>query len=402
MYFPNGVAEGTWHPEKTGRDGKLLKLNRWMSPLEPFKEDLVVPRKLWMPEGDGHLAGPPNWLTSQGFDDRQQRVLGTSVDQIAAAAMGDETMLPSLELSLRGEGFFSNSLPRNSVSWSQTLTPLPRETEPQAIFDRMFRPPTGGATSQSVLDCVLEQARQIRKEIGAQDQKCVDEYFESIRSLEKRIAFSNRQSNEMLSDRALTETLVRPQPGIPSNHQEYVRQMLDLMVLALQSDATRVITFMLDHGQSNRYFNFIPGVRGTWHALSHYRDASGNTDDDDGKTRWRSAAEKRSMYAEINRWHHKQLAYLLKKLKSIREPDGRTLLDNCAIVYGSSLGDGDEHGNEDLPTLVAGRAGGSIKTGRQLRSRRPQDLARLHLSMLQKMGVNRHRFGETERTLMDL
>ena len=169
LYFPNGVAAGTWNPEEVDRNGKLLKLNRWMSPLEPFKEDLIIPRNLWMPEGDGHLEGPPNWLTAKGFNDQQQRVHGASVDQVAAVAMRNQTMLPSLELSIKGEGFFSNSLPRNSISWSQTLTPLPRETEPQSVFDRMFRPPSGGATHQSVLDSVLQQASQLRKT----HQRCI-------------------------------------------------------------------------------------------------------------------------------------------------------------------------------------------------------------------------------------
>lgn len=402
VYFPNGVAEGAWHPKKTGRGGKLLQLNKWMSPLEPFKEDIVIPQGLWMPEGDGHHEGPPNWLTGKGFDDARQQTANLSVDQLAAAHLGKQTMLPSLELSLKGEGFFSNSLPRNSISWSKTHTPLPRETEPQAVFDRMFRPPGGGATNQTVLDSVLNQAKRLRKELGRDDQRRVDEYFESIRALEKRIEFSRKQSTELLKDKGLTDSLIRPSSGIPAKHQEYVRQMLDLLVLALQTDATRVITFMLDHGQSNRYFNFIPGVRGTWHALSHYGDASGKTEDDDGKTRWRSSKEKRAMYAEVNRWHHEQFAYLLGRLKSIREPDGRTLLDNCAIVYGSSLGDGDEHGNDDLPTLIAGRAGGSIQTGRQLKSRRKQDISSLHLSILQKVGIEVDEFGSSSRTLADI
>ncbi|MEM7783681.1 MAG: DUF1552 domain-containing protein [Planctomycetota bacterium] len=401
LYFPNGAPEGTWSPKKVTRHGKLLELNPWMSPLEPFKDDLIIPRGLWMPEGDGHHAGPPNWLTGRGFDDDLQRTGNLSVDQVAAEHLGRETLLPSLELSLKGEGFFSNSLPRNSISWSKSHTPLPRETEPQAVFDRMFRPPGGGATNQTVLDGVLSQARRLRKQLGRADKRRVDEYFESIRALEKRIEFSKKQSSALSADKALTDSLIRPVAGIPSSHEEYVRQMLDLLVLALQTDATRVITFMLDHGQSNRYFNFIPGVRGTWHALSHYSDASGRTDDDDGKTRWRSVKEKRSMYAEVNRWHHAQFAYLLGRLKSIREPDGRTLLDNCAIIYGSSLGDGDEHGNRDLPTIIAGGAGGNIRTGRQLKLKR-QTMSSLHLSMLQKLGIEVDQFGASRRTYSGL
>ena len=218
--------------------------------------------------------------------------------------------------STKGEGFFSNSLPRNSISWSVADRPLPREVEPRAVFD----------------------------------------------------------------------TLTPPEPGIPADHQEYVRTMLDLLVAAFQSDATRVVTFMLDHGQSNRYFNFIPGVRGTWHALSHYKNASGKTEDDDGVTSWSSPEEKQRMYSEVVRWHHRQVAYLLRRLRVVQEPDGRTLLDNSMIVYGATLGDGNEHDPNDLPTLLAG-GGGTIWSGRALDFAEPTDLANLHLSLLQRTGV---------------
>ena len=186
---------------------------------------------------------------------------------------------PRSSSGVRGEGFFSNSLPRNSISWSAPDRPLPREVEPRAVFDRMFRPPSGGASNRSVMDAVLDDANALRRVASRADQVRLDEYFESIRALEQRIEFSERRSRAMANDGALPDTLTPPEPGIPADHQEYVRTMLDLLVAAFQSDATRVATFMLDHGQSNRYFNFIPGVRGTWHALSHYKNASGQTED---------------------------------------------------------------------------------------------------------------------------
>jgi hypothetical protein len=178
--------------------------------------------------------------------------------------------------------------------------------------------------------------------------------------------------------------------------------MMDLVVLAFQSDATRVCTFMLDHGQSNRYFNFIDNVTGTWHALSHYRDASGMTEDDDGKTSWESIKQKRAMFAEVNRWHHRQMAYLLGRMKSTAEPDGQTLLDNSMIVYGSSLGDGHEHDEHHLPTIIAGRGGGTIKTGRQIKFDKPQDLGSVHLALLQRMGVTLDRFGTAKAPMAEL
>ena len=402
LYFPNGIPRGIWYPEETGPTGRLLKLNEWMSPLEPFKDDILIPSNIWTPEGNGHVNGPPTWLTGQKYDSRGVNAGGQSADQVAAAHLREETLLPSIELSVQGEGFFSNSLPRNAISWSAPDRPMAREIEPRAIFDRMFRPPSGGATHRSVMDAVLADARDLGGYVSAADRHRLEEYFESIRALERRIEFAERRSTEIRDDGALTDTLSTPTPGIPADHESYMRLMMDLMVAAFQSDATRVCTFMLDHGQSNRYFNFIPDVQGTWHALSHYKNASGKTEDDDGITTWESVEQKRAMYAEVVRWHHRQVAYLLEQMRSITEPNGGTLLDNSMIVYGASLGDGNEHDAQDLPTLVAGRGGGSIKTGRFLEHAEPTDLAGIHLAMLQRMGVPIDTFGTADAPLDSL
>ena len=169
LYFPNGIARGTWYPRKYGADGRLIQLNEWMDPLEPFKEDILIPSNVWTPKGNGHGAGSATWLTGRGYNRRKANSGGASVDQVAAKVVGQETLLPSLELSTKGEGFFSNSLPRNCQSWSETGIPIPREVEPRAIFDRMFRPPTGGATNKSVLDlsaCRREIPAEIRESCG--------------------------------------------------------------------------------------------------------------------------------------------------------------------------------------------------------------------------------------------
>ncbi|MEM7812773.1 MAG: DUF1552 domain-containing protein [Planctomycetota bacterium] len=402
LYFPNGVAEGVWGADRVGRDGRIERLNKWMSPFEPFRDELVIARDTVMPLGGGHDHGASNWLTSLGWDGPRSRAAGVSADQVAAKLVGGDTLLPSLELSLEGEGFFSNSLPRNVMSWSASGAPLPRETEPRAVYDRMFAPPGGGLADRSVLDDMLAEARALRQTVNVADRARVDEYLDSIRALERRIDFAEEQSRATAADGGRTDTFAAPKPGIPTSHGEYVRQMLDLVVLALKSDATRVVSFMLDHGQSNRYFDFLDGVRGTWHALSHYRDASGRTEDDDGKTRWRSVSEKRAMYATVNRWHHEQVAYLLRRLKEVREPGGKTLFDNTLIVYGSSLADGHRHGDEDLPTLVFGGAGGPLRGGYELRSRRPRDLASVHLGVLRQLSPRVTRFGRARTPLPGL
>ncbi|MEC9300512.1 MAG: DUF1552 domain-containing protein [Pseudomonadota bacterium] len=396
LYFPNGIPRGIWYPEETDQNGRLIKLNKWMSPLEPHKSTIIIPSNIWTPEGNGHVNGTPTWLTGYDYDSRAVNAGGVSADQIVARHLREETLLPSLELSLKGEGYFSNSLPRNAISWSTPDRPMAREIEPRTIFDRMFNTQTGGTSNRSVMDAVLADARSLGNVVSSADKLRLDEYFESIRALERRIEFAERQSEEMREDGALTDTLVAPTPGIPADHESYIRLMMDLMIMAFQSDATRVCTFMLDHGQSNRYFNFIPEVKGTWHALSHYQNASGMTEDDDGTTSWESVEQKRTMYAEVVRWHHHQVAYLLERMKSIREPNGNSLLDNSMVLMGGAIGDGNEHDASNLPTLIAGGGGGTIRTGRYIEHKEPTDLAGIHLALMQRMGVSLDRLGSAD------
>jgi hypothetical protein len=282
---------------------------------------------MWTPRGNGHGAGTATWLTGGGYDERKINAGGVSADQIAAKLLGRQTLLPSIELSLKGEGFFSNSLVRNALSWTEK-GPAPRDTEPRVLFDRMFRSGSGGTSDRSVLDQVLEDAQRLQRRSSLADRQKIDEYLEAIRALERRIDFADKQSRRAAGNPLLLQSLVRPPIGIPQDHGEYMRTMFDMMTLAFWADATRVCSFMLDHGQSNRYFNFIDDVQGTWHALSHWRDASGNTEDDDGITSWDSPQQKRDQYNAVVRWHHEQVAYFLGRLRSIHELDGKTLLDN--------------------------------------------------------------------------
>ena len=401
LYFPNGVAEDSWHPRKVDSDGGLLELNPWMKPLEAFKEDIVIPENMWTPRGNGHGAGTATWLTGGRYNGRAIDAGSMSVDQIAAGHVGKDTPLPSLELGTRGEGYFSNDLPRNTISWTSSNVPASRETVPRIVFDRMFRRPEEGMADKSVLDLVLGHAKTLKTRVSYADTQKIDEYLQSVRAVEKRMEFAESQSQRAVKEGLLTDTMQRPAVGIPNNHQEYVRQLLDLMALAFWSGATRVSSFMLDHGQSNRYFNFIDGVEGTWHALSHYRDISGKTEDDDGKTSWNSLDSKRGMYCAVNRWHHEQIAYLLGKMKSLPDGDGN-LLDQTMLLYGSSLGDGHEHGDEDLPVLIAGRGAGAIKSGRKIRFEDNFSLSNYHLFTLQQLGVPTERFGGTVTPMTEL
>ena len=397
LYIPNGVAPEAWQPEQVGDDGKLIRLNDWMSDLQPYRDDLIVFRNFWTPRGNGHNAGTATWLTGGGFDGKRLDVGGPSVDQVAADHFRGRTLLPSLEISSRGEGFFSSNLPRNSISWRDARTPVPREVEPRSIFDRMFRGPKSRLSQRSVLDLVSEDAKDLSRRASTSDGRKIEEYLESIREIERRIEFGNRQVSKADRSPDLRRSLARPDSGVPSDHGAYMKSLMDMIVLAFWSDATRVCTFMMDHGQSNRYFNFIDGVRGTWHALSHWKDASGKTEDDDGKTFWDSPQQKRRMYNRVVQWHTEQVAYLIGRLRSIEE-NGRPLLDHSLIAYGSSLADGHAHAEENLPILLAG-GGASIRTGRRVGGRRKTSMSELHLAMLQHVGVRRDRFAESRSSL---
>ena len=399
LYFPNGTASGSWVPRKVGKSGKLEQLNEWMAPLEEHKSSLVITSNLWTPRGNGHGAGTATWLTGGAYNRRKNDVGGSSVDQIAAQYLADKSPLPSLELSTSGEGSFSGSLSRNCLSWRKRNVPAVRETIPRAIFDKLFRRAQEGFVNKSVLDLVLTQSRDLKRRASIADGQKIDEYLDSVRAIEKRLEFAERQSRRVAADHALTDTLKRPKPGIPTNHEEYVRQMLDLMALAFWSESTRVSTFMLDHGQSNRYFNFLPGVKGTWHALSHWKDASGRTEDDDGTTKWNDVRTKKDQYNEVTRWHHAQLAFFLGRLKQLKDADGVSVLDRSMIVYGSSIADGHEHEEKDLPVLLAGGGNGTIKTGHYLKPRHNTSMSRLHLAMMQRMEIPADRFAEAQDAL---
>jgi len=398
LYIPNGVADGAWQPRRVGANDRLQELNPWMRSLEAYREDLTIFRNMWTPRGNGHVAGTATWLTGGRFDGQKIDAGGASVDQLVAKEIGTRTLLPSLEVSAKGEGIFTSSLPRNALSWIDPQTPAARDIEPRIIFDRMFRAGKSGLANKSVVDLVLSDAKRMQRRVSDQDQRKLDEYLDSIRAIERRIEFAEKQQGRAKNNPTLAKAMVRPEAGIPGDHGEYMRQMMDMIVLAFWADATRVATFMLDHGQSNRYFDFVDGVRGTWHALSHWKDISGKTEDDDGKTSWSSRDEKREMYNRVTAWHTELVAYLLGRLKEIQEPSG-SLLDNSMIVYGSSLADGHEHAEKNLPLLLAGRGGGTIRSGRLVRFERANSMSDLHLAMVNRMGIDRDKFADSKSPL---
>jgi hypothetical protein len=394
--MPNGIPLDAWEPETV--DGKIAKMNPWMTGFDPLSEKVQFLQGLQSETKGSHPGASATWLIRplpEGDGFISSRNVGSpSMDQIVARAIGDQTPFSSLELITKPEGSFSKERLRNNISWRNATTSVPRESQPRAIYDRLTgqsvdEAGTDGSRRQSILDGVLEDAHSLRNRASTADQHKIDEYFDAVRSVEKRMSTMAGESRQSAREKAAT--VPRPEEERPDDHGEYMRLMFDMMVLAYWTDSTRVATFMLDHEQSNRYFNFIPGVKGMWHAISHWRDISGKTEDDDGETSWSSREVKYDQYRSIIKYHHDQVAYFFNRLNEIQEGEG-TLLDNSMILYGSPFEDGNEHISANLPVMIAGRAGGKISSGRVLdHTGKPSEGA--YLSMMDILGVPVHELG---------
>ena len=425
LYFPNGAWMDAWVPKQTGA-GYELPFS--LTPLQPVRDSVTVLSGLDKPfsrSGDGHYAKTANFLTGLHVRKTTGQDLnsgGVSVDQVAAGRMGHLTPLPSLELATDP---VINGLDRavnytrmygSFISWRRPNLPMPRLIDPRAAFERMFGardaagrllPQPSRADDQGLLDAALEDAHDLRRRLGQGDQHKLDEYLDSVRSVERRLGFA--RSNNANSWRPPTRpdqltpppSMPRPPmlftsrdnggdnatlPGAaPLNPPELVRLMLDMMVLAFWTDTTRNITFMFANDVSPRNFSFLEGVRENHHSSSHHANQQAKIDS----------------YKIITRWHVEQFVYLLTRLRSVREGQ-RTLLDNSMIMCGSSLSDGNRHDPNNLPILLGGKGGGRIQTGRHIAYPGNTPLCNLYVSMLDCMGIEVPRFGDSTEALRGL
>ncbi|MBM4074608.1 MAG: DUF1552 domain-containing protein, partial [Planctomycetes bacterium] len=361
VFVPNGVIRPAWRPSTEGAD---FELSETLQPLESVKSHLNVLSGLAQRNGydlgDGagdHARSAASFLTgthpykTAGANIRA----GISADQVAASMFGGQTVLPSLEIGIERGRHAGNCdsgyscAYSNTISWRSPTTPMAKETNPRLVFERLFGQKGADPKEQqrraffrkSILDAVTDDAKQLKSSLGRTDRQKIDEYFVGIREIEQRIAkasqISGRQPNELTVP---DET--------PSDFQEHVRLMYDLLVLAFQSDSTRIATFMLGNEGSNRAFTMI-GVNEGHHTLSHHGEKP----------------EMTSQLQKIDQYLIEQFGYFLQKMKSIQEGE-RSLLDNSMIVYGSGLGDGNSHEHHNLPILLAGRGAGTISSGRHI------------------------------------
>ncbi len=392
VYIPNGTIPEQWKPAETGAD---YNLPYSLEPLEPFRNDFLCLSGLTHDQarehGDGaggHARAAATYLTgvhpkkTAGSDIRN----GVSFDQIAAQALGKESRLPSLELGV-DEGSTSGNCDSgytcaytNNISWKSETQPLPPIVNPRIAFERLFGDIDGPmdeetlakrmADKSSLLDLVREQTRRLRSDLGKTDQRKLDEYLESVRSIEARIVAAEQAGDTVVP------TMGKP-AGTPPTFAEHSRLLFDLIATAFETDMTRVVTFMFGREGSNRTYREI-GISGAHHGMSHHKNDP----------------EKIVQLAQINRYHIEQLAYFLNRLKTTKDAEG-TLLDNAMVVYGGGIRDGNKHDHEDLPVILAGRAGGRLTPGRHVRYQAETPMANLLLSVLQRMDVEAEKVGDS-------
>ena len=400
LYVPNGVMMESWTPAKEGADFELPKT---LLPLKGVREDLTVLTGLTAdkarPNGDGpgdHARAMSAFLTgAQPKKTAGANIkVGVSVDQHVAQKVGKATKFASLEIGCEGGRQAGNCDSGYSCAYSSTIawrtesSPVAKETNPRLVFERLFGNGKGldakayreSGYKRSLLDFVAEDAKDLKRQLGQNDQRKLDEYLSGVREIEQRVS-----RVEKVTDFKGVPGNAKAPSGFPRHLGEHIRLLGDMMVLAFQADLTRVCTFVFANEGSNRPYRAEIGVSEGHHDLSHHERKK----------------EKQDKIQRINAFHVEQLAYVIGKLKEAKE-GGRSLLDSCMIAYGSGNSDGNRHNHDNLPILLFGKGNGTIKSGRHVRFPRNTPLNNLWLCMMDGMGVKEERFGDSTGRLKGL
>ena len=400
VYVPNGIVMDQWTPDETGTGFAMKPV---MQSMEPYRNQLTVVSGLANKHGDAlpgegagdHARAAGAFLTgvhpkkTAGADIRA----GISMDQIAARELAQETQLASLELSLDSKEPLGACDPgyscvyANTLNWLSETTPLPMESNPRVVFERLFG---GSGTTDAaarrarmeedgtILDAVGDKIARLQGRLGGRDRLKMDEYLEAIRDVERRIRLAEQQG---LTD--LSVALEQP-PGIPATFEAHAKLMYDLQVLAYQADLTRIITFMVAHETSNRAYPEID-VSDAHHPLSHHGGDE----------------EKIAKLINVNIYHAELFAYYLERLKATEDGDG-SLLDHSMTLYGAGMSNGNIHYHHKLPIVVVGGGSGQLKGGRHLSYDDDPPVTNLFLNLLGKLGVPRESFGDSTGALEEL
>lgn len=390
LYMPNGVNVQHWAP--AGR-GRAFELSKTLAPIADVRNDVTILTNLWNEAskgGDGHYVKEAAILTCSTIKKTQGADLanGVSLDQVAAQAAKHQTPLPSLELGVAPVAIGVDAVVGytrvygSHIAWSSPTTPLAREINPRSVYERLFGAVSGTQTDNAkmdslLLDRVLSDAKRLRSQLGAADRIRVDEYLSVMRGLEERVQRATARNGKSWKPRVPLDPKAAPTDR-PKDHAEHVRLMMDMIATAFQTDTTRVCTFMFGNAVSTISFRFLEGVDAGHHDVSHHQ----------------KNPDKLRQYEIIARWHVEQFAYLLRKLKSMKEGDS-TVLDNSMVFFASALSDGDRHSPHNLPILLGGRGGGRIDAGQHLVYTEDTPLANLYVSMLDAFGAPVERFADS-------
>ena len=396
VFFSNGVEPIHWWAKGSGA---TMELGPAAQPMMPHREDMVFINGLFNQSAfvstSPHL-GRMNLLSGAPVSLNPNEIrVGTSMDQVIASQIGGRTQIPSLVLGIEpNELRLEDGLSMvygSSLSWVSATKPATKEIYPSRAFDRLVGDGTGRKIDRSILDEVRQDSQSLRPKISHGDNVKLTEYFESIRDIEKRIEKASKEERiEGWRPTLAQPDMPRPKNELPQNVPDHMQLMLDLIVLAFQMDKTRIATVMLNNDLSQMNFKFLEGVQGALHLdLTH-----------NGK-----APDKEAMYLKTNQFHIAQFAYLTRRMKEISEGE-TTLLDNSILMCASSLFDGDAHSANQLPILITGKGGGTIKGGRILDYMDKGDEKRkacsLHLTIMDRMGVKLDRFGDATARLEEL
>lgn len=397
-YVPNGVHLPDWFPKHAGA---LVDLPDTLEPLAFAREYLNCfhglahnrARTNGDVEGCGHGQGAASFLTgAQAYRSQDDVRVGISADQLYAQHVGDQTRFPSLELGCEaarsGNAFGYSGTYKTHISWRSATLPAPYEMNPKMVFDRLFTEGMYSVTRstvadrdfyrRSILDYVLDDAKRLRGRVATNDKQKVDQYLDSVREVENRI------QNRAARVDAAQLGLQRP-AGVPEDFDEHLRLMCDLMVLAFQTDSTRAASFMLTKEATDRNYPWL-GFTDGHHELSHHGGDQ----------------EKNEKIRKIDRYHISILAYMIEKMMSVKEANGTNLLENSMVLYGSGISDGDRHDHVDLPVILLGKGGGTLRAGQHLVTREDTPMSNLLLTMLRQAGVPVARFGDSTEPLPNL
>jgi hypothetical protein len=382
FYVPNGMAMEYWSPKG---EGSAFELSPILEPLSPYRDQMLVLSGIKSSWNYIHAGASGSFLTGtpRGGRNEVEIIADVSMDQLLARQFGRETQVASLEMSMDAPnnagactGILSCAY-THTISWRSPTQPLPMEHNPRAVFERLFGD-TGTSDraarearlrqNKSILDSVTEKLADLRRELGQQDQVKVEEYAESIRDVERRIRKAEQQSGAELP------AIEQPQ-GVPPVFEDHLALMLDLQLLAFQSDLTRVITFMIGKEQSARPYPQI-GVPEAHHPLSHHENKP----------------ELVERMSKINRYHTQLFSKYLAKLRATPDGDG-TLLDHMTILYGGGISNSTRHSGDNLPLLLVGGGAGRFKGGRHLTYADKPSMANLLVTLMDKLDVPVERIG---------